>query len=128
MKRILLCLILAATALILEAGLPEGIQIYRYPADQIKSPAVVIGTTSWVPIVQNALAAVQWTVTLRLLTNRSMPVYGQVGLETWSVKVGQLLSRGGYMVEGFESDGTESIGGIDYLAGTLTFQYRSKEN
>lgn len=118
----------AATVLLLDDSLPDGVQVYATPAEQVKAPAVVVGTTSWVPVTQNALRAVQWSVVLKLMVVRSVPEFNVNTLETLSIKAAQVLAVGGYRVVGFETTDTETIGGTEYLTGSLEVEYRSETN
>ncbi len=93
---------------LLDAAMPDGVQIYETPPEQIKAPAV----------------SVEWEMTLDIMTSRSRPDYSVIALETFSVMVAKTLLAGGYRIVGFEDIGTQTIGGTDYLVGTLTVQYK----
>ena len=109
---------------LLDAAMPDGVQVYETPPEQIKAPAVSIGTMSWVPFSMASLDRVEWEMTIDLMTARSRPDYSIIALETFSVTVAKTLLAGGYRIVGFEDIGTQTIGGTDYLVGTLTVQYK----
>jgi len=109
---------------LLQAAFPLGVQIYETPPEQIKAPAISIGTMSWVPFSMASLDRVEWEMTIDVMTSRSRPDYSVIALETFSVTIAKTLLEGGYRIVGFEDIGTQTIGGQDYLVGTLTVQYK----
>lgn len=112
---------------LIAAGLPDGVQVYDFPTEQQKAPAVVIGTMDWVPRTMGSLETLHWTVAIKLLVQRSKPAYNIYTLETFSVKVAQLLTEAGMMVTGFETEDTIDVGGTPLLSGTLTVEYRRQQ-
>ena len=110
---------------LISSGMPDGVQVYDFPTEQQKAPAVVVGTMDWQPTVMGSLENLHWTVQIRLLVQRSKPAYNVYTLETFSVKVAQLLTENGIRVVGFESEETVDVGGTPLLSGVLTVEYRA---
>jgi len=113
---------------LIEAGLPDGMQVYRTPVEQLKSPAVVIGTMSWTPGRMANLRDVDWDIDISLLIQRALPSYSTITLETISKKVAELLIAANFRVAGFTDEGMSTVGGIDYLSGTLAVTYKERNN
>ena len=111
-------------AALLAAGMPDGVQVYDYPTEQQKVPAVVIGAMDWEPAVMGSLKAINWTVTVTILVQRSKPAYNVFTLETLSVKAAQLMSEAGMRVTGFTNEATQDVGGTPLLSGSLEVVYR----
>lgn len=114
------------TAALIQAAMPPGVTVYPYPAEQIKTPAVVIGSMDWAPATQNALKAVQWDMTIPVAVSRSAPEYGVPTLESLSLQVARSLLQGGYRVVEWTGGDTQPVGGTDHLQGSLNVQYRSE--
>ncbi len=112
------------TAQLLDDGLPGGVYVYRTPDEQVKAPAVAIGTMEWAVDRMNSLDAVSWNIDIQLMVPRGKPGYSVFTLETISIKVAQLLLAGNYRVEGFTSEGMVTVGGVELLAGTLSVMYK----
>lgn len=113
---------------ILNDGMPDGLQIYQTPPEQLKPPAVVVGTTEWVPGRMNSLEAVHWTITLKLIVVRALPSYGMFTLETMGLKAAHLLRQAGFTVIGFSSENTDPVSNVDYLTGNLEIEYQGEED
>jgi len=111
-------------AALLAAGMPDGVQVYDYPTEQQKVPAVVIGAMDWEPAVMGSLKAINWTVQVTILVQRSKPAYNVYTLETLSVKAAQLMSEAGMRVTGFTNEATQDVGGTPLLSGSLEVVYR----
>jgi len=110
---------------LLKPGMPDGLQVYMSPAEQIKAPAVVVGTMSWTPDRMASLAYVEWEIEIHIFVTRSAPeYYGQFTLETLSLKTATLLLAAGFRVVGFSDEGMVNVGGTDYLSGTLAVIYK----
>jgi len=106
----------------------EGLQVYRTPVPQLKAPAVVVGSMNWEPDRMNSLVFVLWDIDIQLVVSRSSPEYfGTYTLETLSRKVAALLIEADFRIVGFTDDGMSSIGGTDYLTGTLSATFRQSE-
>ncbi len=113
---------------LIEDGLPDGMQVYRTPVEQLKSPAVVIGTMSWTPGRMANLRDVDWDIDVSLLIQRGMPSYSTFSLETISKKVAELLIAGNFRVVGFTDEGMSEVGGISYLSGSLNVVYKERNS
>jgi len=111
---------------LLDAAMADGVNVYRTPAEQVKGPAVIVGTMGWTPDRMTSLARLEWTVTIPILTPISKTAYSIPDLEDLSLEVAQALLAENIRVVGFETDGTVTDGGVDYLGGTLEAIY--KEN
>ncbi len=109
---------------LIRAGMPDGTYVYKSPAEQVQTPAVVIGTMSWRPDRMNSLDYLEWSITIRLVLPRTAPDYGVITLETLAIKVAMLLLGSGFRVEGFDDESGSNIGGPEYLTGTLTVIYK----
>ena len=117
-----------AIADLIRIGVPDGVQVYPYPAEQIKVPAVVVGSMDWTPRTMNSLKSVGWEISIPVAVTRSKPEYGVDSLEALSLDVARALLLEGFRVEGFTTDGTEPVGGVDHLQGTLTVIYQTQED
>jgi len=111
---------------LLGAAMADGVNVYRTPSEQIKGPAVVVGTMGWTPDRMTSLSRLEWTVTIPILTPISKTAYSIPDLEDLSLEVAQALLAENIRVAGFTTDGTVTEGGVDYLGGTVEAIY--KEN
>jgi hypothetical protein len=112
---------------LLRAGMPNGVYVYDHPAEQITVPAVVVGSMSWIPDRMSSLQLVQWTIQVRLILPRTAPDYSVVRMETLSLKAARILLDSEFRVEGFDDESDSSIGGSEYLTGTLSIIYNQAE-
>lgn len=110
----------------IQAGLPDGLYVYKTPVEQLKSPSVVIGTMSWTPGRMANLVDVDWDIDVQLIIQRGLPSYSTFTLETISKKVAQLLIAANFRVVAFTDEGMSTIGGIDYLTGSLNVTYKER--
>lgn len=109
---------------LLVAGLPDGINVYETPAEQVKGPAVIVGTMGWTPDRMTSLNYMEWTAQIVLLVPRGKVDYSIPDIEDLSLQVALTLLSANIKVAGFETDGTVTEGGVDYLGGTLTAIYK----
>lgn len=113
-------------AALLNAALADGIQVYETPAEQIKAPAVVIGSLSWTPSVMASLETVDVDVTLTLLWTRTTPTYAVDALENLALDVAKALLPEGFICAGYSDERTETVGNVEYLAGTIEVRQRAR--
>lgn len=123
---------LEALATFLDAGLPDGIQVYGYPPDQVTPPAVVVtpGDPAQAPYTQAGPGSVFWGVEIKIVAKRAQPQYAMRSLFETRFLVTQLLRTYTATTRwlSFGELTTIKIGDIDYLQGTLTCTLITDDN
>jgi hypothetical protein len=115
---------LEALAAFLDAGLPNGIQVYGYPPEQVTPPAVVVtpGDPAQAPYTMAGPGSMIWGVEIKIVAKRAQPQYALRSLFEIRFLVTQLLLTYDKTARwlSFSDVVTTKVGDIDYLQGTLT--------
>ncbi len=117
----------------LDAGLPDGVQVYGWSADSVKAPAVVLtpGSPLQVPVSMGPKGAsvVAWAVECQLLVSRSQPKDALRALYTLRKQITTLLPTAPDSTRWIEFGDVDtiSVGDQELLQGTLALIIQAEE-